>query len=161
MGSLYSLNILSIFLYYVNQCRVLVSKNYCCCCCCCCCNNVADSMWAKLVLCDINNCGILASLKFCLIFSLIFTWFCIIKSLFSRYIWYGLVSVDDSRMQVIFLLLTSSVYLWSAVKEVADKVETLVFTPLKVRRILKGHQGKVLCQNWAQDRRRMVSSSQV
>ena len=49
----------------------------------------------------------------------------------------------------------------SSVKDVAQKVDTLYLSPLKVRRILKGHQGKVLCLNWAQDRRHMVSSSQV
>lgn len=45
-------------------------------------------------------------------------------------------------------------------KEIAQKTERLSLSPLKVRRILKGHQGKVLCLNWAQDKRHVVSSSQ-
>lgn len=48
-----------------------------------------------------------------------------------------------------------------SVKDVSQRVDSLLLSPLKVRRILKGHQGKVLCLNWAQDRRHMVSSSQV
>ncbi|XP_022100869.1 guanine nucleotide-binding protein subunit beta-5a-like [Acanthaster planci] len=43
---------------------------------------------------------------------------------------------------------------------VAEKLDTLPQLNLKPRRILKGHQGKVLCLDWARDHRHMVTSSQ-
>lgn len=32
---------------------------------------------------------------------------------------------------------------------------------IKARRVLKGHQAKVLCADWSSDKRHIVSSSQV
>ena len=43
---------------------------------------------------------------------------------------------------------------------VAEKLDPLPQLNLKPRRILKGHQGKVLCLDWARDHRHMVTSSQ-
>ncbi|CAH3038298.1 unnamed protein product [Pocillopora meandrina] len=60
------------------------------------------------------------------------------------------VKIDEEKQKVNDLQL----------KDVAQRVDNLLHSPLKVRRILKGHQGKVLCLDWAQDRRHLVSSSQ-
>jgi len=46
------------------------------------------------------------------------------------------------------------------IHQVADKVEPLSNIPIKQRRVLKGHQGKVLCMDWSCDKRHIVSSSQ-
>jgi WD40 repeat protein len=43
---------------------------------------------------------------------------------------------------------------------VAEKLEALPPFTTKSRRILKGHQGKVLALDWSNDKRHMVSSSQ-
>ena len=43
----------------------------------------------------------------------------------------------------------------------AGKVEVITNFTMKQRRHLKGHQGKVLCMDWSQDKRHIVSSSQV
>ncbi|XP_031572582.1 guanine nucleotide-binding protein subunit beta-5-like [Actinia tenebrosa] len=45
-------------------------------------------------------------------------------------------------------------------KNVAERLQSLQGCHMKVRRILKGHQGKVLCMDWSGDRRHLVSSSQ-
>uniref|UniRef100_A0A6G1SPJ5 Guanine nucleotide-binding protein subunit beta-5 n=1 Tax=Aceria tosichella TaxID=561515 RepID=A0A6G1SPJ5_9ACAR len=42
----------------------------------------------------------------------------------------------------------------------ASKLEPINNISIKSRRLLKGHNGKVLCLDWAQDKRRLVSSSQ-
>ncbi|XP_061721026.1 guanine nucleotide-binding protein subunit beta-5 [Cydia pomonella] len=43
---------------------------------------------------------------------------------------------------------------------VAERLEAINFPNLKPRRVLKGHQAKVLCSDWSQDKRHIVSSSQ-
>lgn len=43
---------------------------------------------------------------------------------------------------------------------VAERLEPITFPNLKPRRVLKGHQAKVLCCDWSPDRRRLVSSAQ-
>ncbi|XP_073954211.1 LOW QUALITY PROTEIN: guanine nucleotide-binding protein subunit beta-5 [Choristoneura fumiferana] len=43
---------------------------------------------------------------------------------------------------------------------VAERLEAVNFPNLKPRRVLKGHQAKVLCCDWAPDKRHIVSSSQ-
>ncbi|XP_074650432.1 guanine nucleotide-binding protein subunit beta-5-like [Tubulanus polymorphus] len=43
---------------------------------------------------------------------------------------------------------------------VAQKLDSLSNFNIKQRRALKGHQGKVLCMDWCQDKRHVVSSSQ-
>lgn len=48
-----------------------------------------------------------------------------------------------------------------SVSTVADKLEIITFLNIKLRRILKGHQAKVLCSDWSPDKRHIVSSSQV
>lgn len=47
------------------------------------------------------------------------------------------------------------------VNDVTAKVEGIQNFSAKARRILKGHQGKVLCMDWCSDKRHLVSSSQV
>lgn len=48
-----------------------------------------------------------------------------------------------------------------AVSCVAERLEPVNFPNLKLRRVLKGHQAKVLCSDWSPDKRHIVSSSQV
>ncbi|CAK1584150.1 unnamed protein product [Parnassius mnemosyne] len=43
---------------------------------------------------------------------------------------------------------------------VAERLEPINFPNLKLRRVLKGHQSKVLCSDWSPDKRHIVSSSQ-
>lgn len=43
---------------------------------------------------------------------------------------------------------------------IADRLETISYINIKPRRILKGHQAKVLCSDWSPDKRHIVSSSQ-
>ncbi|GBP67670.1 Guanine nucleotide-binding protein subunit beta-5 [Eumeta japonica] len=43
---------------------------------------------------------------------------------------------------------------------VAERLEPVSFLNLKPRRVLKGHQAKVLCSDWSPDKRHIVSSSQ-
>lgn len=52
-------------------------------------------------------------------------------------------------------------FIYSLVKDVAERLQSLQGCHMKVRRILKGHQGKVLCMDWSTDKRHLVSSSQV
>lgn len=46
------------------------------------------------------------------------------------------------------------------VSSIADRLEVINYMNIKPRRILKGHQAKVLCSNWSPDKRHIVSSSQ-
>ena len=55
-----------------------------------------------------------------------------------------------SLRELIFFLVTT----------VAEKLEALPPFTTKSRRILKGHQGKVLALDWSNDKRHMVSTSQ-
>lgn len=43
---------------------------------------------------------------------------------------------------------------------IATKLDPICGLSIKSRRLLKGHNGKVLCLDWAQDKRHLVSSSQ-
>ncbi|CAG9127677.1 unnamed protein product [Plutella xylostella] len=49
---------------------------------------------------------------------------------------------------------------YNPVASVAERLEAVNFPNLKPRRVLKGHQSKVLAADWAPDKRRLVSSSQ-
>ena len=52
-------------------------------------------------------------------------------------------------------------FYWSfLVTTVAEKLDPLPPFTTKSRRILKGHQGKVLAIDWSNDKRHMVSTSQ-
>ncbi|XP_040167385.1 guanine nucleotide-binding protein subunit beta-5 isoform X2 [Anopheles arabiensis] len=42
----------------------------------------------------------------------------------------------------------------------AERLEMISYLNIKPRRVLKGHQAKVLCSNWSPDKRHIVSSSQ-
>ena len=48
-----------------------------------------------------------------------------------------------------------------AVNVVSQRLEGLPPLTIKTRRVLKGHQGKVLYMDWCADKRHIVSSSQV
>ncbi|XP_021708217.1 guanine nucleotide-binding protein subunit beta-5-like [Aedes aegypti] len=43
---------------------------------------------------------------------------------------------------------------------VAERLEMITYLNIKPRRVLKGHQAKVLCSDWSPDKRHIVSSSQ-
>ncbi|KAF4533312.1 hypothetical protein B566_EDAN004433 [Ephemera danica] len=47
-----------------------------------------------------------------------------------------------------------------ALSTVAERIEGVTALNIKPRRLLKGHQAKVLCSDWSQDKRHIVSSSQ-
>lgn len=47
------------------------------------------------------------------------------------------------------------------VSAVAERLEIINYMNIKPRRVLKGHQAKVLCSDWSPDKRHIVSSSQV
>ncbi|CAG0880010.1 unnamed protein product [Darwinula stevensoni] len=47
-----------------------------------------------------------------------------------------------------------------SLSNVAQRLENLSLQNIKVRRVLKGHMGKVLCLDWCSDKRHLVSSSQ-
>lgn len=49
----------------------------------------------------------------------------------------------------------------TAVSAVAERLEVINYLNIKPRRVLKGHQAKVLCSDWSPDKRHIVSSSQV
>jgi WD40 repeat protein len=49
----------------------------------------------------------------------------------------------------------------TAVSTVAERLEIINYLNIKPRRVLKGHQAKVLCSDWSPDKRHIVSSSQV
>ena len=44
---------------------------------------------------------------------------------------------------------------------VAQKLDIITNFQLKPRRVLKGHQGKVLAIDWCSDKRHIASTSQV
>ncbi|CAD5206239.1 unnamed protein product [Bursaphelenchus okinawaensis] len=46
------------------------------------------------------------------------------------------------------------------IQQAADRLEPMGALNIKQRRILKGHASKVLCMDWSQDKRHIVSSSQ-
>lgn len=58
-------------------------------------------------------------------------------------------------------LITFSVLNCEAVTTVAARLEPVPPLTIKTRKVLKGHQGKVLCSDWCSDKRHLVSSSQV
>ncbi|XP_035229858.1 guanine nucleotide-binding protein subunit beta-2-like isoform X2 [Stegodyphus dumicola] len=47
-----------------------------------------------------------------------------------------------------------------SLSKVAERLEPIQNLNIKPRRVLKGHQGKVLCSDWSLDKRHIVSSSQ-
>lgn len=49
----------------------------------------------------------------------------------------------------------------NTVAVVAERLESISCINVKPRRVLKGHQAKVLCSDWSPDKRHIVSSSQV
>lgn len=44
---------------------------------------------------------------------------------------------------------------------VAERLESISLPNIKPRKLLRGHQAKVLCSDWSPDKRHIVSSSQV
>lgn len=57
--------------------------------------------------------------------------------------------------------LVSLIFCHLTVATVAERIENMTGVNIKPRRLLKGHQAKVLCLDWSQDKRHIVSSSQV
>jgi len=64
----------------------------------------------------------------------------------------GCISLTDKQKFALFLF---------AVSTVAERLEVINYLNIKPRRVLKGHQAKVLCSDWSPDKRHIVSSSQV
>ncbi|XP_020292451.1 guanine nucleotide-binding protein subunit beta-5 [Pseudomyrmex gracilis] len=60
------------------------------------------------------------------------------------------IRLEDERQKLNDITLAS----------VADRLEAINCINVKLRRILKGHQAKVLCSDWSPDKRHIVSSSQ-
>ncbi|XP_077257041.1 guanine nucleotide-binding protein subunit beta-5 isoform X1 [Temnothorax americanus] len=60
------------------------------------------------------------------------------------------IRLEDERQKLNDITLAS----------VADRLEVITCINVKPRRILKGHQAKVLCSDWSPDKRHIVSSSQ-
>ncbi|KAM0727221.1 Guanine nucleotide-binding protein subunit beta-2 [Formica fusca] len=60
------------------------------------------------------------------------------------------IRLEDERQKLNDITLAS----------VADRLEAINCINVKPRRILKGHQAKVLCSDWSPDKRHIVSSSQ-
>ena len=58
-------------------------------------------------------------------------------------------------------IFTKTVNILSTVSTVAQRLENVGQLNIKPRRVLKGHQGKVLSLDWSHDKRHLVSSSQV
>lgn len=59
------------------------------------------------------------------------------------------------------MLVKNNILYFVSVASVADRLEIINCINVKPRRILKGHQAKVLCSDWSPDKRHIVSSSQV
>lgn len=53
-----------------------------------------------------------------------------------------------------------SLFTLFTVSSIAERLEMISYINIKPRRILKGHQAKVLCSDWSPDKRHIVSSSQ-
>jgi guanine nucleotide-binding protein subunit beta-5 len=69
---------------------------------------------------------------------------------------------DVARMYLILWNFWVSLqFCHSTVATVAERIENMTGVNIKPRRLLKGHQAKVLCLDWSQDKRHIVSSSQV
>ncbi|XP_077292165.1 guanine nucleotide-binding protein subunit beta-5 [Arctopsyche grandis] len=60
------------------------------------------------------------------------------------------VKLEDERLKLNDVTLAT----------VADRLEVISYMNIKPRRVLKGHQAKVLCSDWSPDKRHIVSSSQ-
>jgi len=43
---------------------------------------------------------------------------------------------------------------------IAERLEQIAYVNIKPRKVLKGHQAKVLCTDWSPDKRHIISSSQ-
>ena len=68
----------------------------------------------------------------------------------------------DQKLSIIFDWLTiSNIFGILSVSTVSQRLESMGQISLKPRRVLKGHQAKVLCADWSSDKRHIVSSSQV
>lgn len=68
--------------------------------------------------------------------------------------------LNDVTCKKNFSLMKFFFQVWISVSSIADRLEVISYLNIKPRRILKGHQAKVLCSNWSPDKRHIVSSSQ-
>lgn len=68
--------------------------------------------------------------------------------------------LNDVTRKKNFSLMKFFFQVWIPVSSIADRLEVISYLNIKPRRILKGHQAKVLCSNWSPDKRHIVSSSQ-
>lgn len=67
------------------------------------------------------------------------------------------------QKSIIGILYQSPIYFvaFLTVSTVSQRLEGMAQLSIKPRRVLKGHQAKVLCADWSSDKRHIVSSSQV
>ena len=66
----------------------------------------------------------------------------------------------ECKSIIFFFVYFHTIFLIFLVTTVAEKLDGLPPFTTKSRRILKGHQGKVLAIDWSNDKRHMVSTSQ-
>ena len=79
---------------------------------------------------------------------------------YLRYVMTFLINVYQ-RQTGDHKIMRNRYFIFILVNDVTAKVEGIQNFSAKARRILKGHQGKVLCMDWCSDKRHLVSSSQV
>lgn len=61
----------------------------------------------------------------------------------------------------LFSTCTQLIFWTCLVAIVAERLESISLPNIKPRKLLRGHQAKVLCSDWSPDKRHIVSSSQV
>lgn len=72
-----------------------------------------------------------------------------------------IISLGESNNNVFLIILFNVCIVYNLVATVAERLEIINYMNIKPRRVLKGHQAKVLCSDWSPDKRHIVSSSQV
>jgi len=81
---------------------------------------------------------------------------CVWGFLDSRYF----TQAQSSGPVLFRILVYSYIPFNSSVQTAAAKLAKLELGGMRCRRVLRGHASKVLCMDWAQDKRHIVSSSQ-
>lgn len=72
---------------------------------------------------------------------------------------WNLCQINNIALDMLFSLMVYFTF-FCVVSSVAERLEMITFINIKPRRVLKGHQAKVLCSDWSPDKRHIVSSSQ-
>ena len=85
----------------------------------------------------------------------------LLNRLYNHFLQLAALCIQASYRFYNWLYRVNTVVYVCAVAMVAQRLESLSTFTMKPRRVLKGHQGKVLCMDWSTDKRHVVSSSQV